>query len=176
MSKKEQPKTAEAEGEAAPPKGKSKLIIIIILAVLLSVGVTAGGVFFFLKKGNSASHQEAVAHAEPAVPVKKQAVYEELAPAFVVNYNYKGKQHYLQVSVSLMGRDKDEMTALNEIMPILRNELVMLFSSQDFESLMTPEGKEALRQKTTDHIKELAKKNLGKEVVEKVLFTNLALQ
>ncbi|MGV8294440.1 flagellar basal body-associated FliL family protein, partial [Pseudomonas aeruginosa] len=82
-----------------------------------------------------------------------------LAPAFDVNFNQNGGQRYMQVGVTLMGRDKAQMDALREHRPLVRNKLVMLFSSQSFESLVTPVGKEMLRQQATDGLQELAKKD-----------------
>ena len=176
MAKKEA--APAAEGAEAKPAGKMKLIIIIVIAVLLAVGLSVGGTWFFLSKKNDGAAEEAkaAAVAEPAVPVKQAAIYEELAPAFVVNFNHQGRARYMQVSVALMGRDKAELDALHEHMPVLRNNLVMLFSGQDFEALSTPVGKEMLRQQTTASVQALAQKETGKMAVEQVLFTNIVLQ
>ena len=61
-------------------------------------------------------------------------------------------------------------------MPVIRNNLVMLFSSQAFDTLATPVGQEMLRQKVTASVQEVAQKELGKVVVEQALFTNFVLQ
>lgn len=172
MAKKDQ--TPPFPDGQAPGKGKLKLIIIIAVAFLLAVGLSVGGTWFFLSK--NAKPAEAEAHAEEAVPGKKQAVYEILAPAFVVNFNQNGRQRYLQVAVALMGRDQAQMDALREQMPLVRNQLVMLFSSQNFDTLVTPVGKEMLRQQATSSLQELAKKATGQLTVEQVLFTNFVLQ
>jgi len=52
----------------------------------------------------------------------------------------------------------------------------MLLSSQDFEALKTPVGKEMLRQQATASVQELAQKEIGKLAIEQVLFTNFVLQ
>jgi flagellar FliL protein len=175
MAKKEAAQ-APADGEAKPA-GKMKLIIIIVIAVLLAVGLSVGGTWFFLsKKDGAADEAKAEAAAEHAQPVKQAAIYEELTPAFVVNFNYQGRARYMQVSVALMTRDQAALDALKVHMPVLRNRLVMLFSSQDFASLITPVGKEMLRQQATASVQELAQKETGKVTVEQVLFTNLVLQ
>jgi flagellar FliL protein len=49
-------------------------------------------------------------------------------------------------------------------------------SSQDFDTLITPVGKEMLRQQATASVQELAEKETGKLTVEQVLFTNIVLQ
>lgn len=177
MAKKEAA-PAPADGEAKPA-GKMKLIIIIVIAVLLAVGLSVGATLFFLGKDDSGADEKAKAEAAaaaPAVPVKLPAIYEELAPAFVVNFNHQGRARYMQVSVALMTRDQAALDALKVHMPVLRNRLVMLFSGQDFGALITPVGKEMLRQQATASVQELEQKETGKVSVEQVLFTNLVLQ
>ncbi|MHA6494537.1 flagellar basal body-associated protein FliL [Pseudomonas borbori] len=175
MAKKNAPQEPAA-AQAVKPASKLKLIILIVVVLLVAVGLSVGGTWFFLNKGSAekaAQEQEAAANA---APVKQAAIYEELAPAFVVNFNHKGRARYMQVSVALMARDQAALDALKVHMPVLRNRLVMLFSSQDFESLITPVGKEMLLQQATASVQELAQKETGNLAVERVLFTNLVLQ
>ena len=179
MAKKEEAKAPAADADGKPAgKSKLKLIILIVVGLLQAIGLSVGATLFFLKgdKKEEAKGEEHAKTEDAGKPVKKQAIYEVLAPAFVVNYNYKGRQRYMQVSVALMGRDKAELDALHEHMPVLRNNLVMLFSGQDFEALSTPVGKEMLRQQTTASVQALAQKETGKMAVEQVLFTNIVLQ
>ncbi|MGE8499319.1 MAG: flagellar basal body-associated protein FliL [Pseudomonas sp.] len=172
MAKKNAPQ--DSAGAEAKPAGKMKLIILIVVAFLLAVGLSVGGTWFFLNKGSSADVPAEPA-AENAAPVKQPAIYEELVPAFVVNFSTSNRR-YMQVSVALMARDQAALDALKVHMPVLRNRLVMLFSSQDFDSLVTPVGKEMLRQQATASVQELAEKETGKLAIEQVLFTNLVLQ
>ncbi|MEX6503060.1 flagellar basal body-associated protein FliL [Pseudomonas zhanjiangensis] len=167
--------TKDAADAEAKPAGRLKLIIVIVLALLLAVGLSVGGTWFFLHKTSGDAEAEH-APAAAAAPVKQAAIYEELVPAFVVNFNHQGRARYMQVSVALMARDQAALDALKVHMPVLRNRLVMLFSSQDFESLVTPVGKEMLRQQATASVQELAQKETGNLAVEQVLFTNLVLQ
>jgi flagellar FliL protein len=164
------------DGATPPKKSKLKLIIVGVLAALLLIGTSVGVTLFFLG-GKSDDGEHAPEHAaEAAAPAKAPAIYEELTPAFVVNFNYQGRQRYMQVTVALMGRDKADMDALKAQMPVLRNRLVMLFSGQDFEGLIKPLGKDMLRQQATAAVQEIAQKEVGKPVVEQVLFTNFVLQ
>ncbi|SDH42917.1 flagellar FliL protein [Pseudomonas flavescens] len=175
MAKKNAPPAAPAAEAASKPPGKLKLIIVIVLALLLAVGLSVGGTWFFLSK-DAAKQEAAHEQAENAAPVKQPAIYEELTPAFVVNFTQNGRARYMQVSVALMTRDQAGLDALKVNMPVLRNNLVMLFSSQDFATLITPVGKEMLRQQATASVQQLAEKETGKVTVEQVLFTNLVLQ
>lgn len=160
---------AQADG-----KHKLKLIIMVVLGLLLAVGLSVGSTLYFMGRGETKSAETADTQAAPQ---RQVAIYETLAPAFVVNFsNTGGRQRYMQVSVALMSRDQAAMDALKEHMPLLRNQLVMLFSSQDFASLMTPVGQEMLRQQATASVQELAQKEIGKLAIEQVLFTNFVLQ
>ncbi|TBU95401.1 flagellar basal body-associated protein FliL [Phytopseudomonas dryadis] len=175
MAKKNAPPAAAPAETGGKPAGKLKLILVIVLALLVAVGLSIGGTWFFLSKGEARNESQEDA-AQGATPVKQPAIYEELAPAFVVNFTQNGRARYMQVSVALMARDQAALDALKVNMPVLRNNLVMLFSSQDFDTLVTPVGKEMLRQQATASVQELAQKETGKLVVEQVLFTNLVLQ
>ena len=161
---------SDDDAQEKPAKGRKKLFILIgigLLALLLS----AGGVAFFLLNDDEVPEE-----TEPAEPVKQVALYQPLDPAFVVNYAAGGRQRYMQVSVVLLGRDAEGMAKLNQHLPLIRNQLVMLFGSEEFEALATPEGKEALREKASLAVKSLLEKEVGDPVIESVLFTNLVLQ
>ncbi|MCJ8167943.1 flagellar basal body-associated FliL family protein [Atopomonas sediminilitoris] len=171
MAKQEQKPAAEAA--EAKPAGNKKLIIMMLVGFIVVGAASAGGVYFFLGGQSEPAAEEA---AEPAEPVKLPALYEPLTPAFVVNYNHEGRNHYMQVHISLMARDQAKLDELKVHMPVLKNELVMLFSSQNFAELQKPEGKTQLRDLATAKVKEIAQREVGDEVVEQVLFTNFVLQ
>lgn len=185
MAKKEKAAPAADGAAPAPGKGKLKLIILIVVGLLIAIGGSVGATWFLMHKSEPAaeSAKKDGEKGEPAEgmgpdgkPLKKEAIYEVLAPAFVVNFNVNGRQRYMQVSVALMARDKDKVDALKAHMPVLRNNLVLLFSGQNFDNLTTPVGKEMLRQLATASVQELAKKEVGDTTVEQVLFTNIVMQ
>ncbi len=93
-----------------------------------------------------------------------------------MNFKNEKRQRYMQASLALMARDEDELSQLKVHMPALRNQLVMLFSSQELEELNTPVGLEMLKQRVTATVQELAIVETGKPVVEQVLFTNFVMQ
>lgn len=167
-------KSEEVKDPAVKGKGKLKFIIIIVVALLLAIGASVGGTWFFLHKSAAKTEDHP---AEAAAPTGKvPAIYEPMAPAFVVNLDQNGRQRYLQVSITLMTRDKAGLDALKVHMPVIRNNLVMLFSGQSFDALATPIGQEMLRQKATASVQEVAQKEVGKLVVDQLLFTNFVLQ
>ena len=154
-------------------KGKLKLILLLVLALLLAIGLSVGATWFFLHKSES---KPAAEPAAAAANVKQPAIYESMSPAFVVNFNQNGRQRYMQVSITMQARDQAALEALKVHMPVIRNNLVMLFSGQSFDTLATPVGQEMLRQKATASVQEVAQKEVGKVVVEQLLFTNFVLQ
>ncbi|OLS63501.1 flagellar basal body-associated protein FliL [Pseudomonas putida] len=154
-------------------KGKLKLILLLVLALLLAIGLSVGATWFFLHKSDS---KPAAEPAAAAANVKQPAIYESMAPAFVANFNQNGRQRYMQVSITMQARDQAALDALKVHMPVIRNNLVMLFSGQSFETLATPVGQEMLRQKATASVQEVAQKEVGKLVIDQLLFTNFVLQ
>ncbi|MEN2396165.1 flagellar basal body-associated protein FliL [Pseudomonas halotolerans] len=152
-------------------KGKLKLIILIVVGLLLAIGVSVGATWYFM---HNAQSKPAVVEAAPVG--KQPAIFEPMAPAFVANYTQNGRQRYMQVSITLLGRNQADLEALRVHMPLIRNNLVMLFSGQNFDTLATPVGQEMLRQKATASVQEVAQKELGKVVIEQLLFTNFVLQ
>ena len=165
---------AKSEAVKAPAaKGKLKLILLLVLALVLAIGLSVGATWFFLHKSDSKPEAEPAAAATSA---KQPAIYESMSPAFVVNFNQNGRQRYMQVSITMQARDQAALDALKVHMPVIRNNLVMLFSGQAFESLATPVGQEMLRQKATASVQEVAQKEVGKLVVDQLLFTNFVLQ
>ena len=152
-------------------KGKLKLILLAVVGLLLAIGLSVGATWFIMHKS-----EPAPAEQEGASTTKPAAIYEALTPAFVVNFNQNGRQRYMQLSITMQARNQADLDALKVHMPVIRNNLVMLFSGQSFDSLATPVGQEMLRQKVTASVQEVAQKELGKVVVEQALFTNFVLQ
>ncbi|UZE27621.1 flagellar basal body-associated protein FliL [Pseudomonas asplenii] len=170
MAKSEAAATKEPGG-----KSKLKLIIVIVVALLLAIGASVGATWYFMHSAQS--KPAAQEHAEAAPTGKQPAIYEPMAPAFVANFkDANGRQRYMQVSITLLGRNQADLEALRVHMPVIRNNLVMLFAGQTYETLATPVGQELLRQKATASVQEVAQKEVGKVVVEQLLFTNYVLQ
>lgn len=165
----------QAGAPVAPQKVEEKSnrkLLILILVGLVALLLSAGGLAFALLSGGVATESS----SEPEQSVKLPALYHPLEPAFTVNYAHGGRQRYMQVHVVLMGRDPQAMAAADEHSPLIRNQLVMLFSGADFEQLMAAEGKEQLRQQATLAVQTLMEQELGAPMIESVLFTNLVLQ
>jgi flagellar FliL protein len=185
---KEKEKEKGKEGAAAPSdKKKSKLPLIIAAAVVVLGGGGAGAWFALKPKPAAAA---AAASAEAAAPEKAKADAPEkpgakkgppslykFDPAFVVNFGGEGSARYLQVTVEAMSRDAAILEELKTDEPAVRNDLVMLFSSQDNATLMSADGKEKLRAATLDAIRKVLNGEGAKgSKIEQVYFTSFVIQ
>ncbi len=168
----------ENEEEGGKKSSKLKLIIIGVVALLLVGGGGAAATFFLL--GGDA--QESAEEAEPAAPVRAEAIYTKVRtmggkPMFVVTLQSKDKRpHYMQLYVEAKSRDQVVADALTLHMPLIVSRLNNLFTTQEFRTLQTIEGKEALRESATDLVREIMQEKIGKPGVETILFTNLVMQ
>jgi flagellar protein FliL len=210
---KDETASAEGAGNSEAKQKKKKIIMIVGLALLLiivSVGATFGIMKMLMPKptaGDTAhetadesadesadEHEHKDEPAEPELPV----IYYALKPNFTVNYDVNGRQRFLQLELTIVYREPTILPLLELHMPEVRNGLVMLLSSQNFDELQVAEGKEKLRaaalssmqsilakeQKAADKKMEKDKeaekpKTKGKEKmpnIEQVLFTHFVMQ
>ncbi|MGD9591858.1 MAG: flagellar basal body-associated FliL family protein [Candidatus Berkiella sp.] len=102
--------------------------------------------------------------------------FYKLRPVMVVNIPSAEKSRYLQVDVELMARSASGLENIETYSPIIRNDLIILFSTQRYEDLLTLEGKELLRKKALETVQKVMKQNTGDPTVEQVLFTNFVSQ
>lgn len=161
----------EAQPAAAKKPNKGKLLWIIIATVVL----VGGGVGTWLALKPAAASEKKTA-AAPEAP-RAAPIYYKFDPAFVVNFGAEGSARYLQVTVEAMSRDPAILDNLKNNEPAVRNDLVMLFSSQDNASLMSAEGKEKLRTTALDTVRHvLTEQGFNGAQVEAVYFTSFVIQ
>jgi flagellar protein FliL len=153
----------------APPRKKPWLLIGIVGAVLLAGGGTAA----WLLRAHSAPKTAATVPAPPVGP----PLYVPLDPAFVANLAGDQPAHFLQITAQLMTHDPQTVDALKAADPIIRNDLLLLFSNQKATDLSTDEGKEKLHAAALAAVRKVLAANGGKpETVDAVLFTSFVMQ
>jgi flagellar FliL protein len=104
-------------------------------------------------------------------------LYQELEPAFIVNFQNNPEARALQVSISLATDDQAALDAVKKHTPMIRNNLLMLMSAEEPAILKTAEGKDALRVKIRDEINAILKKQARKrDAIEEVYFTAFIMQ
>lgn len=185
--------TDEGEGEAAGPdlaaKAKKKKLFLLIGIVVALLLVSGGGTFALLHfLGNKTPPAATVAagadakdskDGKPAAPegaptAKGKALYLALDP-FLANFTVSGRQHYLQLSLSVLARDQSALDALHTHMPLVRNRVVMLLSGELFETLQTDEGRIQLQQKLLSAMQEILQKETGNPGIEQVLYQGFVM-
>jgi flagellar FliL protein len=105
--------------------------------------------------------------------------YIEMKPAFVTNYGAPGKKKlkYVKADISLRVTSKDAADAVEAHMPYLRNEVVMLLSSQSESTMSDPIGQDTVRKLALEAVNKVLSVEAGKGVeVDDLLFTNFVVQ
>lgn len=151
------------------PMGK---IIIILVSVLVLAGGGAGAYFYFNQQASAGAEAE----GKDGGQVKGVPVYYAFDPAFVVNFQDSYAIRFLQVTIEVMARDPIAIEAVKTHMPVIRNSLVLLFSSQTPENIMTREGKEKIRTDALKEIQKVMKEQTGSPSIEAVYFTGFVMQ
>ncbi len=164
---------SESAVQAAPAKSGKVRFILVLTLVMVTAGALAGGAVFYLM--SSASNDQDSSSDGAGVPLA-EPIYVELAPPFTVNFRGARGPRFLQISLQVMTREAEVEDLLMQHMPAIRNQLVLLFSSQSSEQLDSREGKEQLIQETLQTIQGVLKQASGKEGIEAVYFTSLVMQ
>lgn len=166
-------------------------IAIIILLVVLNLAVAGGAAFYFMSKGDAAAATEGEGVAQEGEHVdeegasdemgskkksKKEAVFEALEPAFVVNFEHRGAVRFLQVKVEVMSRDQSVIDDVNSLEPMIRDSLLMILSASNYESVSDSEGKQLLRDEVRSAINDILKGETGRTGIEEVYFTKFVMQ
>ena len=160
----------QSAGDGANP-GKSKKKLFALVGLLGLVAVAGGGYYFFI--GNTDAEELAEEVVEKPMPA---AFYLELEPVFIINLPDKGKQRFLQASVTVMSRSEATITKFNQHMPVFRHHLSNVLSAQTIPSIQSTGGIEKVRVQALEQINRVLVEELGSEAIEQVLFTSFVMQ
>ena len=163
---------ADLDLGGAAPKKSGKPWLMIGGGALALIAATVGGTMYLL--GGKA--EPADAKAEKAAKVAAPPVYTPLEPPFVVNFEDDGTIRFLQISVEVSSRDPKVAEAIKLHMPAIRDQLIMLFSDVDYATLSSREGKDALRAKALDTVKDILKAQGSSSRIQGLYFTNFVMQ
>ena len=105
----------------------------------------------------------------------KASLFYAIDPPLVVNFEDGSAVRFLQISMEVMGSDQKSIDSVQRNMPLIRNNLLLLMSNRNYQSLMSREGKEKLRQEALTEIRAVQKKQGGADV-EDLLFTSFVVQ
>ena len=105
----------------------------------------------------------------------KPSVFYPIDPPLVVNFEDGSAVRFLQISMEVMAKDQKGIDSVQKNIPLIRNNLLLLMSNRDYQSLMSREGKEKLRQEALTEIRAVQKKQGGDDI-EDLLFTSFVVQ
>jgi flagellar protein FliL len=105
----------------------------------------------------------------------KTAVYFAIDPPMVVNFEDGSVVRFLQITMEVMAHDQKVIDSVQKNIPLIRNNLLLLMSNRNYQSMMSREGKEKLRQEALTEIKAVQKKQGGPDV-DDLLFTSFVVQ
>jgi flagellar FliL protein len=184
MAEEEQDESVEQAG------GSKKKLIIMIVGVIVALLIIIVTTLFF------AGFFDAEQTAEPSDPAKEASLdavnedegegddegesvrevsYYSLSPSFMVNFQ-NGQIKVLKVDMTLMATDDKVIDAVTLHNPVIRNNILMMLSNQNPETLKTAEGKLALQAAVKNEVnKVLVDKKITSKVQE-VFFTDLVMQ
>lgn len=116
--------------------------------------------------------------AEEAKEADTKVSYISLSPPFVGNYGLDGgpKLKVYKADISLRVTGADAAKAVKDNEPLIRNQLVGLFTQQTVEAMSNVESKEKLRQEALKQTQQVMTDETGKPMVDDLLFNNLIVQ
>jgi len=157
----------------------TKLIIIIVLSMVVAVGASVG-ITVAVIGGDSAAKEVAEAQDagdEDTAEPEAEPIYISLDPPFVVNFQDKNQRSkFLKAELSVVTRNPAMEALIEKHMPAIRNSLVLLFSRQVYEDLVSNEGKEKLRAEALAAVQDVLEKQTGDPGVEELFFSSLVMQ
>ncbi len=164
----------KAQGEE---KKKSPMLLIIIIGVVV-LALCGGGAYFFLFSGPSDEEiakeiEQEQGKAETSVKKKtpEVGVMYALDP-FVVNLADPKARHYVKATIILEVANDDVKDEADKLLPKIRNDIILLLSSQTLEDVITMDGKIRLR----DAIMARVTRILGEGSVKNVYFSSFVVQ
>jgi flagellar FliL protein len=105
----------------------------------------------------------------------KTTLYYAIDPPLVVNFEDASVVRFLQITMEIMAHDQKAIDSVQKNIPLIRNNLLLLMSNRNYQSMMSREGKEKLRQEALTEVRAVQKKQ-GSPDVDDLLFTSFVVQ
>jgi flagellar protein FliL len=105
----------------------------------------------------------------------KTANFFAIDPPLVANFEEGSVVRFLQISMEVMARDPKALESVQKNMPLIRNNLLLLMSNRNYQTLMSREGKEKLRAEALAEVRAVQKKEGGADI-DDLLFTSFVVQ
>jgi flagellar protein FliL len=105
----------------------------------------------------------------------KAANFYAIDPPLVANFEEGSVVRFLQISMEVMARDPKALESVQKNMPLIRNNLLLLMSNRNYQTLMSREGKEKLRAEALAEVRAVQKKEGGADI-DDLLFPSFVVQ
>lgn len=106
----------------------------------------------------------------------KTSTYVDFEQPVVVNFMDDGQLRYLQIGISVLVKDSKTVEDIKHHMPMIRNNLVMLFSGQTRDAIISRDGKEKIRKDAEAEVQKVLKEQTGKPGIKSLFFTSFVMQ
>ena len=185
MAEDEATKKRKSEDEEASEEGsggKRKLILLIVGAVLLLGLGIGGGVFVGTMMAEDSNSDENVVADEEEEEDSGRKKKDDRHNIYITvgkllaAVEHEGSTRYIQAEVDLVGYEKTVMDDAQHNVPALRNRLLLLFSSQNFDDVRTIAGRERLRVESLKAVNDVLELDPKGDRVEDVYFTAFVIQ
>jgi len=161
-----EPELKMVEGKGKKTGGARWLILGVVAVILLGGG--GGGAWWWLHRGGQ------VAEAAPKEPPLEARGLLKFEP-FMVNLADEGGSRFLKATLSLVVEDEataKQLEASPVVVSRVRSDILELLTEQSAPALVTPEGKESLK----NAIKARTAHALDNKKVIDVLFSEFVVQ
>lgn len=156
-------------------KSSFKHIIFIVLGAVVGTLIAVFAALYFMGVFPNRHHEGG--GTEEAHGEQKPTLYLALQPPFVINFKSNSEARLLQVEINAASTDAAILDAVKKHTPIIRNNLLLLLSGEDPAVLKTPEGKEVLRGKIKESIRQVVVEQTHKKNgVDEIFFTGFIMQ
>ena len=175
-------KSEDEEQSEEGSGGKRKLILLIVGAVLLlGLGIGGGVLVGTMMAEDSSSAENIVAEEEEEEDSSRKKkddrhnIYITVGKLLAA-VEHEGSTRYIQAEVDLVGYEKTVMDDAQHNVPALRNRLLLLFASQNFDEVRTIAGRERLRVESLKAVNDVLELDPKGDRVEDVYFTAFVIQ
>lgn len=167
-----------ADAGAAEKSGGGMMKMLMfggIGVVMLGIGIFAGPAVKNML--SPPADTEAESAGGDSGPSNDPALYTSLHPPIVVNFkDAAGDSHFMQITMEVMARDQHVINSVREHAPVIRNNLILLYSGAVYEEVTTLAGKEKMLADGLAEVQGVMTETIGEPGVEAVYFTSLVIQ
>jgi len=155
-----------------------KLMMGGMALLLVGGGIFAGPAVMNIISPPPAEDEGVAEEGDEVVEESKQpALYVSLHPPLVVNIKDAiGETHFMQITMEVMARDQELLNSVREHAAVIRNNLILLYSTAIYEDVTTRAGKEKLLSEGLQEIQSVMLDLVGDDSVEALYFTTLIIQ